>query len=615
MANPFYNASGSPARGSDGLSAVIRAEFLALQTAFDQMPRITTTGVFDTVFNQLGNFTFTLPSAPGTIATTANVATETTRATAAEAANATAITAEATARAAAVTAETTRATTAEALLAPKASPTFTGTVTLPALTLGSTPIILGTAIGDVPGPLVNFQGSGFPGLLLTGRLVLAQASPVATDFAVLQIKRDTSFTGGSAIASILHVDGTIGANDTNRNWGVVSAPSTNAVSGGLVGGFFQATRNPGAGAVIIAGVSDAIDTNITTSSLSGAQLVGHEVDVECFRADDGTNPAAFGGTGIRVAINVVGFRHASSDANQATIARGLWFSTGTLPLVPGAGADSLTNYLSLISAGVNVQTQSVIDSRGAIPPAGSSNPVNAVTMTAGHVIDFNGGASLTSAPGRYLSYNSGGTRLQYLVSGTERFSISDAGNALVAGTLGVTGNTTLSGTLGAGASTLASLGVTGAATAASFTGPTIGTTTNDNAAAGQVGEVIASTVLVGSAVSTGTSLSTHNVTSISLTAGDWDVHGAVTFHLGLSAPTGLQAAIGLVSNSSPVVPSVGTVNCVAPPPSIGTENFVTAGTCRISLASTTTVYLTETAVWPSGTGPTAYGFIEARRAR
>jgi hypothetical protein len=93
----------------------MRGEFIAIGTAFDVMPRITTTGLFDTVFTQLGNFTFTLPGASGTLATIANVAAETTRATTAEAANATAIGAEA-----------TRATTTEALLAPKLIPTITG---------------------------------------------------------------------------------------------------------------------------------------------------------------------------------------------------------------------------------------------------------------------------------------------------------------------------------------------------------------------------------------------------------------------------------------------------------------------------------------------------------
>jgi hypothetical protein len=167
MANAFYNPSGNPATGSEALSALMRAEFVSIGAAFDLIPQISTTGSFATVFAQTGNYTFTLPSATGTLATTANIATETTRATAAEAAlatavttettrataaegvNATAISTEATARATAITnevtarntaigVETTRATTAEALLAPKASPTFTGTINGAAMTLTGT---------------------------------------------------------------------------------------------------------------------------------------------------------------------------------------------------------------------------------------------------------------------------------------------------------------------------------------------------------------------------------------------------------------------------------------------------------------------------------------------
>lgn len=119
MTNPYFNPSGNPATGSEGLSALMRGEFIAIGLAFDLMPRFSSTGLFDTVFTQQGNFTFILPAAPGTLATAANVATETARALAAEAA-------ETTARIASVNAEVARATTAEGLLAPKLNPTITG---------------------------------------------------------------------------------------------------------------------------------------------------------------------------------------------------------------------------------------------------------------------------------------------------------------------------------------------------------------------------------------------------------------------------------------------------------------------------------------------------------
>lgn len=84
MTNPFYVPSGNPANGSEGLSSLMRAEFQLVAAGFDVMPRITTTGLFDTVFAQLGNHTFTLPVTDGTLALFADVVAETTRATAAE---------------------------------------------------------------------------------------------------------------------------------------------------------------------------------------------------------------------------------------------------------------------------------------------------------------------------------------------------------------------------------------------------------------------------------------------------------------------------------------------------------------------------------------------------
>jgi hypothetical protein len=74
VSNPFYNPTGNPARGSDGLSALLRAEFIAIGAGFDAVPQITTVGAYATVLVQVGNFTYTLPAAAGTLATLANLA-------------------------------------------------------------------------------------------------------------------------------------------------------------------------------------------------------------------------------------------------------------------------------------------------------------------------------------------------------------------------------------------------------------------------------------------------------------------------------------------------------------------------------------------------------------
>lgn len=164
MSNPFYTATGNPATGAEGLSSLVRAEYLLIQTAFDHMPRVTTTGLFDTIFAQVGNFTYILPGAPGTLATTTNVATETTRATNAEAALAVGLAAETAAR-----------TAADALLAPKASPALTGVPTAPTAALGTnTTQVATTAFADAAvAPLAN--GDGFRNKVVNGGLGIWQS--------------------------------------------------------------------------------------------------------------------------------------------------------------------------------------------------------------------------------------------------------------------------------------------------------------------------------------------------------------------------------------------------------------------------------------------------------
>jgi len=136
-----------------------------------------------------------------------------------------------------------------------------------------------------------------------------------------------------------------------------------------------------------------------------------------------------------------------------------------------------------------------------------------------------------------------------------------------------------------------------------------GTNTNDNAAAGQVGEFVSQTVLSGSAVSltTGTAA---NVTSISLTAGDWDVEGVV-----LTAPAGTQTAyiawISSTSASLPTAPNSGAYaqNSISTTATYGGP----VGKIRFSLSGTTTIFLSTLCNFSGTNG--AFGFISARRAR
>lgn len=142
----------------------------------------------------------------------------------------------------------------------------------------------------------------------------------------------------------------------------------------------------------------------------------------------------------------------------------------------------------------------------------------------------------------------------------------------------------------------------------------LGTTTNDNAAAGYVGEYIESIVLSGSAVSLTTAIAA-NVTSISLTGGDWDVSGTVI--ISRNAATSMTQNAAWVSTTSATQPTApaGGIALLINSATVGTtlQSFP-VGTTRFSLSGTTTVYLGVLTVFTVNTSD-AYGIIRARRVR
>lgn len=141
-----------------------------------------------------------------------------------------------------------------------------------------------------------------------------------------------------------------------------------------------------------------------------------------------------------------------------------------------------------------------------------------------------------------------------------------------------------------------------------------GTATNNNASAGRVGEVIESSVAIGSAVSL-TSDATANITTISLTAGDWDVWGSVSFIPAVSTTiAALLGSISAVSLNIPTAPNGGAGQALQATFSTGLSQTISVGMRRVSLASTTTYYLVCSSTFAVSTMAAA-GYIGARRAR
>lgn len=144
------------------------------------------------------------------------------------------------------------------------------------------------------------------------------------------------------------------------------------------------------------------------------------------------------------------------------------------------------------------------------------------------------------------------------------------------------------------------------------TGGIVGTTTNDNAAAGKVGEFVSAAVLFGSAVSITTTATAQNLTSISLTAGDWDVTGSMYFVAAGSVVSGYN---GWTSVTSATLPDVSLTAGIASAAGGTILNLgVTTPTLRVSISGTTTVYLSGFSSF-TGASPTMSGNIQARRIR
>lgn len=138
-----------------------------------------------------------------------------------------------------------------------------------------------------------------------------------------------------------------------------------------------------------------------------------------------------------------------------------------------------------------------------------------------------------------------------------------------------------------------------------------GTVTNDNADAGYVGEVARSAV---GPTNFPTSTQWGDITSISLTAGDWDVTGVIYAQANSATVTKVQMAITTTSGNSTAGFIVGDNAIGVYLPTNTADSSGTIPSVRVSLSETTVVYLKFNATFSAAT-PQAYGRISARRIR
>src|SRR5882672_3289131 len=288
----------------------------------------------------------------------------------------------------------------------------------------------------------------------------------------------------------------------------------------------------------------------------------------------------------------------------------------------GTGQNALSAHNVLLGEGTSgvgfaapgATGQMLISAGAAADPAFGGSP----TITGGSI---NGSpiGQTTPAAGAFttltattpIAVSSGGTgRASLTAHGVLIGETTAAINQTAAGTtgqmlLGVTGadpafgnNPTLSGgtidntpigsiTPAAGAFT--TLSSTGTFTPSQTAG-IVGTTTNNDANAGSIGEYITAT---GSSVSatSGTGL---NITSISLSAGDWDVSGAAAINPAASTVLGTFLASSSTTSATTMMPPRRLQTNSNP---TGAYLSLPVPSMRFSLSTTTTVYLAATVVF------------------
>lgn len=148
-----------------------------------------------------------------------------------------------------------------------------------------------------------------------------------------------------------------------------------------------------------------------------------------------------------------------------------------------------------------------------------------------------------------------------------------------------------------------------------FTGGLIGSSTNDSATAGNIGEEIESIVAAASSLSL-VSNTTKNITSISVTAGDWDISGNVSFQTSAATTiTGAYASISSVASVLSVINGnlAGQFMATVTPGVSNTAIVIPIQPTRWSLSGTTTINLCALGVF--GSTMSTYGIIRARRMR
>jgi hypothetical protein len=380
-----------------------------------------------------------------------------------------------------------------------------------------------------------------------------------------------SASAAGAAISITASNATAGSASGSAAGGAVTITAGNAAafSGSANGGSITLTSGltnaagTGGGIVITASCGTG-----STDARSGAITISGSTASTTSGSPSGSN------NGISI----------TTGGGQATSnATGTGSASGTLDLLTGAGGASSGN---TTGTGGNGSTLTITGGAGGNATGAGGTHLggngSALTLTSGP------GGSATGASGTRTGGSSGAITIETGAIGTGATANGTAGAVIfkIGGT--EKGRFTASGNLSA-----------------------TGTITNDDAASGYIGEYVSSLIASGSAVSL-TTATAANVTSISLTAGDWDVSGNINY---IATSATITETIGGISSTSATVPTGGSevysgLQCTT----TTLKSGVTLQSNRFSLSGTTTVYLVAKTTFSAGT-VTAFGKISARRVR
>ena len=294
-----------------------------------------------------------------------------------------------------------------------------------------------------------------------------------------------------------------------------------------------------------------------------------------------------------------------TDATANTIATGIDLSTYTISgnflkgpngfMVSGAGLVTTANGLTVSGGGESVTGGLIVN--GGVSVNSGTTSVGALAATG--IVSGAGFTNLFASP----------PSIGNTAANTGAFTTLSASSTVSgAGFTSLFASPPAIGTTTPAAGKFTTLQATSTITPSSTAG-IVGTTTNDNANAGSDGEYSTNTTNTTSL----TNNTSANCTSVSLTAGDWDVSGTISFN---AAATTTISALDLgISTTSATLGGLGTANKYIETFSTGpASDVLSTPVVRESLSAMTTVYLVGLASFGTST-MTCDGFIRARRVR